>query len=81
VRYYFQDPAGGELWSRWDMQETPPDVLITNYSMLNIMLMRTLEVSIFKTTREWLAADPYRRGESKEPTRRFFLVIGRMRRT
>ena len=37
---YFQDPEGSEMWSRWDMQENPPDILITNYSMLNIMLMR-----------------------------------------
>ena len=75
VRYYFQDPAGGELWSRWDMQETPPDVLITNYSMLNIMLMRTLEAPIFEQTNAWLRGDPYRKGQAKEPSRRFYLVI------
>ena len=40
---YFQDPAGSEMWSRWDMQDHPPDILITNYSMLNIMLMRGVE--------------------------------------
>ena len=39
---YFQDPDGSEMWSRWDMQDAPPDILITNYSMLNIMLMRTV---------------------------------------
>lgn len=27
VRYYFQNICGGEMWSRWDMQETPPDIL------------------------------------------------------
>ena len=54
---YFQDPQGSEMWSRWDMQETPPDILITNYSMLNIMLMRSLEGSIFEETRRWLAED------------------------
>lgn len=75
VRYYFQDPAGGELWSRWDMQETPPDILITNYSMLNIMLMRTLEERIFDQTRAWLEDDPFRKGQAKEPFRRFHLVI------
>ena len=26
--------------SRWDMQDYPPDILITNFSMLSIMLMR-----------------------------------------
>ncbi len=51
---YFQDPAGSEMWSRWDMQESPPDILITNYSMLNIMLMRSIEARIFESTRQWL---------------------------
>jgi Lhr-like helicase len=53
---FFQDPSGGEMWSRWDMQETPPDILITNYSMLNIMLMRNVENSIFEHTKQWLQA-------------------------
>ena len=51
---YFQDPAGSEMWSRWDMQQHPPDILITNYSMLNIMLMRRTEEDIFNRTRDWL---------------------------
>jgi hypothetical protein len=75
LRYYFQNPDGGEMWSRWDIQETPPDILITNYSMLNIMLMRSLEAGIFARTREWLAADPFRRGQAAKPTRRFFLIV------
>ena len=54
---YFQDPEGSEMWSRWDMQEAPPDILITNYSMLNIMLMRSLEAPIFDQTKHWLQAD------------------------
>jgi ATP-dependent helicase YprA (DUF1998 family) len=49
--------GGAEMWSRWDMQDHPPDLLITNYSMLNIMLMRSLEAGIFDQTRDWLAAD------------------------
>jgi Lhr-like helicase len=49
---------GGEMWSRWDMQDHPPDVLITNYSMLNIMLMRSVEASIFDQTKQWLQRDP-----------------------
>lgn len=52
---YFQNPDGSEMWSRWDMQEAPPDILITNYSMLNIMLMRSLEGNIFDSTAQWLA--------------------------
>jgi ATP-dependent helicase YprA (DUF1998 family) len=54
---FFPSLDGGEMWSRWDMQDHPPDVLITNYSMLNIMLMRGVEASIFEQTRQWLAAD------------------------
>jgi DEAD/DEAH box helicase domain-containing protein len=54
---YFPRADGGEMWSRWDMQESPPDILITNYSMLNIMLMRSLEDPIFDSTQQWLRAD------------------------
>ena len=34
-RFFMADPLGCESRSRWDMQATPPDILITNYSMLN----------------------------------------------
>jgi len=54
---YFQDPNGSEMWSRWDMQDHAPDILITNYSMLNIMLMRGVEERVFDQTRAWLAQD------------------------
>ena len=54
---FFQDLTGAEMWSRWDMHDQPPDILITNYSMLNIMLMRSVESPIFDATRSWLAAD------------------------
>jgi DEAD/DEAH box helicase domain-containing protein len=50
----FQDPCAGELVTRWDMIATPPDVLVTNYSMLNVMLMRDVEEPIFESTRLWL---------------------------
>ena len=62
----FGSPDDGEMMCRWDMQETPPDILITNYSMLNVMLMRNLEKTIFDKTRAWLA-------ESKENI--FTLVV------
>ena len=52
---FFQSMDGAEMWSRWDMQDSPPDILITNYSMLNIMLMRAIETSIFDQTRAWIA--------------------------
>ena len=57
IRYHFQNLNGGEMWSRWDMQVTPPDIMITNYSMLNIMLMRETEQSVFAHTRNWLESD------------------------
>ncbi len=52
----FMFPAvdGGELVSRWDMQRTPPDILITNVSMLSAMLTREVDESIFARTRDWL---------------------------
>lgn len=53
---FFQRVDGAEMWSRWDMQDAPPDLLITNYSMLNIMLMRAIEEPIFSQTRQWLEA-------------------------
>jgi hypothetical protein len=59
LRYQFpaMDGAAAEMWDRWGMQKDPPDVLVTNYSMLNIMLMREIEEDIFDQTRRWLAAD------------------------
>lgn len=59
LRFQFPslDPASGEQWNRWSMQATPPDILITNYSMLNIMLMRSIEGPIFEATRDWLRQD------------------------
>lgn len=55
---FFPAVDGGEMWSRWDMQDSPPDILITNYSMLNIMLMRGVEAGVFDRTRHWLQQDP-----------------------
>lgn len=54
----FPDPTAHELVVRWDMTATPPDVLVTNYSMLNAILMRQHEDSIFRKTRDWIAASP-----------------------
>lgn len=56
-RFHFPSLGSGEVWSRWDAQDAPPDILITNYSMLNIMLMRSIEAGIFDKTRRWLQAD------------------------
>lgn len=43
-----------ELLTRTEMQKICPDILITNYSMLEYMLMRPIEQSFWKKTREWL---------------------------
>ena len=47
-----------EYWDRWTIQDTPPDILVTNYSMLNIILMRESEQNIFEQTKLWLEEDP-----------------------
>lgn len=52
----FADPRAHEMLTRWDMIATPPDVLVTNYSMLNAMLMREFEHPLFDATRRWLRA-------------------------
>lgn len=51
-------PHDAELLTRHEVHATPPDVLITNYSMLEYMMMRPIERPIFDQTREWLAACP-----------------------
>lgn len=52
----FGNFESGEMLCRWDMIEHCPDVMITNYSMLNVMLMREIEDPIFEATKEWLQA-------------------------
>lgn len=54
VRYFFPCLDGSEMRCRWDMQDAPPDILITNYSMLSIMLMRDVDKNIFDKTKAWL---------------------------
>lgn len=58
--------GASEMYHRWEMQKEPPDILITNVSMLSIMLMRHAhpaikldrsESQILEATREWLASD------------------------
>ena len=46
-----------EMITRFEMQNNTPDILITNYSMLEYMLMRPEEQSIWKNTTEWLNED------------------------
>lgn len=53
-RFLFPSADGAELVTRWDIQQDPPDVLISNVSMLGAMLNREIEAPIFEKTREWL---------------------------
>ena len=48
-------PDDSELLTRYEVQAAPPDLLVTNYSMLEYMLMRPIERPIFDRTQEWLA--------------------------
>lgn len=54
LKSFFQRLDGAEMRSRFDMQVAPPDIMITNYSMLSIMLMRDIDKGIFNETRQWL---------------------------
>ena len=56
--FNFPKASGGELISRWEMQSFPPDILITNTSMLSIMLVREIDEGIFDQTRDWIENDP-----------------------
>lgn len=56
--FMFPSVDGAEMTSRWDMHAHPPDILITNISMLSAMLSREVEQPIFDQTRRWLANDP-----------------------
>ncbi len=59
-------PEDPELFTRHEVHQAPPDILVTNYSMLEYMLMRPLERPVFDHTRDWLQANP---------EERFLLVI------
>lgn len=50
-------PNDAEYITRFEMQNSVPDILITNYSMLEHMLMRQIESSIWENTRKWLEED------------------------
>ncbi len=50
-------PDDSELLTRQEVQVSPPDLLLTNYSMLEYMLMRPIERPIFDKTRKWLESN------------------------
>lgn len=47
-----------ELLTRHEMQDSCPDLLVTNYSMLEYMLLRPIERSLFDETRAFFEAHP-----------------------
>jgi len=68
VRFYAADeprwenrlltqPMDTELFTRHEMHAQCPDLLITNYSMLEYMMLRPIERSIFDQTRAWLSSN------------------------
>lgn len=57
LTFFFPQLNGAEMRSRWDMQDAPPDILISNNSMLSIMLMREVDEPLFEKTRQWLQKD------------------------
>lgn len=67
AQFSFPRLGGGEMISRWDMQSHPPDIMITNFSMLAVMMMRELEDPIFEKTKQWLKSDP--------ENNKFFLIL------
>lgn len=51
---HIPDDEDAELITRFEMQQFCPDILITNYSMLEYMLLRPREAKIWNDTRKWL---------------------------
>src|SRR5690606_22194213 len=66
LRYIFPSTDGAELISRWDMQGTPPDILVTNQSILNAVLVREVDAPILSQTRDWIL---------NNENARFYLVL------
>lgn len=74
---FFQRLDRAEMRCRFDMQLSPPDILITNFSMLSIMMMREVDSTIFDKTRAWLACEdlPEEERVAERPNRIFHLII------
>ena len=51
-------PDDTELLTRHEVHATPPDLLVTNYSMLEYMMMRPIERAIFDMTRAYFEQNP-----------------------
>lgn len=59
-------PEDAELLIRHEIQSACPDLLITNYSMLEYMLLRPIERNIFSDTRTYY---------DENPDEKFFLIL------
>ncbi|EMB16040.1 DEAD/DEAH box helicase [Rhodopirellula europaea] len=66
LRRAIENPDDTELLTRHEIQASAPDLLVTNYSMLEYMMLRPIERSIFQQTRDYFVANP---------TERFILVL------
>ncbi|MBR0455593.1 MAG: DEAD/DEAH box helicase [Firmicutes bacterium] len=55
---HIPDDEDAELVTRFEMQQFCPDILITNYSMLEYMLLRPREQKIWNDTEQWLRSNP-----------------------
>lgn len=77
LKSFFQRLDGAEMRCRFDMQVAPPDIMITNFSMLSIMLMRDVDGPVFEKTRKWLACEdmPDEQRKQEKPNRIFHLII------
>lgn len=56
-RRFHTSPEDRELLTRDEIQQKAPDLLVTNYSMLEYMMLRPIEASIFDQTKKWLQTD------------------------
>ena len=54
-------PEDPELFLRQEVHEGVPDLLVTNYSMLEYMLLRPVEREIFRATAKYYASNPGQR--------------------
>lgn len=77
LKSFFQRLDGAEMRCRFDMQVAPPDIMITNFSMLSIMLMRDVDGPVFEKTRQWLACEDLQEDQRDQEKRNriFHLVI------
>lgn len=61
LRRAIEHADDSELLTRHEIQSKAPDLLVTNYSMLEYMMLRPIERSIFQQTCDYFAANPNER--------------------